>query len=257
VTHISFPRASMYSYEQMILWVSISLEICVLTLIWLRGLSRSFPFFTGYTIYVVLIAAMDGLLASHARLYFYFYWNSDAIEILLSVAAIYESFARVFKGLSKLRRFQFIFAAAIFAALGYSVRSTYEHPPDSRLLAGRILISAVIDVHYVLACLCILFFLLAALLRTRARLPEFGIVLGFGFEAAAFGIAAVVRSEFGTKYAFWSNEFPTVAYIAAGLIWLRAVWNSPETESTPNPNERLADDMRHQVKVLRRFLQKR
>lgn len=246
-------------YNAILTSIYVLTQLCVFLLILRTKLYRRVPVFASYSALVILAASLLFFVESNERLYFSFYWFADAIEMLLAMASIYEAFANVFKGFSRVRGFRWLFPAAIIVGVAYSMWATYIHPPLSRFRTGTILVSAVVDMHYALVCICLLFFLLAAVFRARWRLPEFGIVLGFGIEAAAFGLAAVVRSEFGTKYSFWSTEFPTIAYIASELVWVWAVWGrkSSARSTTPiTPDPQLADDIRRQVKILKKYLGK-
>lgn len=240
--------------------ISLAADACAFFFIWRRGLRKDFPFFSAYIAYSIPAAIFLWIVEPHARLYFYGYWSSDAVDVLLAILAIYECFMRVFRGFSRARWFKWLFPATILLALIYAGWGTYRHPPVGLHLSSSILlVSGIVEVRYVVACICILFFLLVLLFRTRWKLPEFGIVLGFGMEAVTFGIAAVVRSEFGTKHAFWSEQLPGLGFLAAQGIWLWALVRAESSlaKAIPlTPSAEMINGLQEQVQVLKKFIGK-
>src|SRR5438105_441060 len=86
-------------------WVGIALEAWLAILLLRRNAHRQFRFFLIYNIGGVLIDVSRLLVSSNRQIFFEFYWETEAIYVLLAFLAIHEVFYRIFKNFYILRGF--------------------------------------------------------------------------------------------------------------------------------------------------------
>ena len=241
-------------------WLSVALQIWILAAVWRRKLFGSFPFFTGYIAFVTLRAIIGALLLSQQEFYFYFYWITAPIEVLLTLLAAHESFMKVFGNFYLLWWFRFLFPSAIISALAYSGCNAYMHPPVNTNPTGMAIISAQMASQYVILGISVLFFSLVKFLNIRWRVYEYRFVLGFGISALGMAFAGALRSEFGARFSFLNEMLPPVAYVIALSVWLSAVHETgvrvePVGDERPSPRE-LMQELRYHLRIVRAFLKK-
>jgi hypothetical protein len=250
----------MFSSGQTLPWISGTLQVYILLVVGRRHLYRKFPVFTIYIGYVTFQWIVLALFFRKPTIFFYVYWATAPLEVILTLLAAHESFMRVFGNFYLLWWFRFLFPSAIISALAYSGCNAYMHPPINTSPAGMAIISIQIASQYVILGISVLFFLLVKFLNIRWRVHEYRFVLGFGISALGMAFAGALRSEFGTKYAFLNEMLPPVAYVVALLVWLSAVRETEvRTESAvedrPSPRE-LMQELRYHLRVVRTFLKK-
>lgn len=249
----------MHWYDQVLIWASAPLPILIFLMMGRRNLYRRFPVFATYIAYISVTALLYSLFSANYRAYFYLYWYTQVGEMLLAISSVYESFVHTFQSFSRMWWFRSMFPFTIAISVLYAGLESYAHPFNGMDSLDSSLVRIAIVENYVLVGICALFFILVVLLQVRWRLYEFPLVLGFGIAATAFGIAGVVRSEFVTRFSFFSVELPGVAFIVAELLWLSAVLakESPMAQNLPaKPTKEMVGELREQVQVLRRFLGK-
>jgi hypothetical protein len=239
--------------------VSITLQVCVLVLLWRRALWGRFPFFTGYVAYDLLRTIVGSATLSHP-IYFYVYWITAPLEMILMVLAAHESFLKVFRSFYLLWWFRVLVPGAIVAALGYSAYQGYASPSLHASPAGAAIISAALTAQYSILAIAILFFALAMFLRVPWRIHEYRFMLGFALAALAVAFGGTVRSVFGTNFQFLSEMFPAVVYILTLAVWLSAVLHAEPSNrqvlQEQVSGEQVIGKMRHQTEVIRAFLKK-
>src|SRR5438128_5457337 len=81
---------------------------------------KHLPWFAFYVFWEVLVQCEELVtwLTSH-RLYFALYWWIEAAAILLTVAAVRESFLRIFKGFTTMPWFRWVVSGVIGAVVVY------------------------------------------------------------------------------------------------------------------------------------------
>jgi hypothetical protein len=241
-------------------WLSAAVQTWILTVMWRRSLVTRFPLFTVYISFVTVRAVVGSLLLSDEEVYFYFYWITAPLEVLLTLLAAHESFMKVFGNFYLLWWFRFLFPSAIISALAYSGCNAYMHPPVNTSPAGMAIISAQMASQYIILGISVLFFSLVKFLNIRWRVHEYRFVLGFGISALGMAFAGALRSEFGIKFAFLNEMLPPVTYVIALLVWLSAVRETevqaePTVDDRPSPRE-LMQELRYHLRIVRTFLKK-
>jgi hypothetical protein len=246
-----------YWFGLSLLWVPIALRLWIFLLLGRRNLYRRFPWFSLYTLYMVISGLLKGVFLSDWHVYFYVYWIAEPGEILLSILAVHESFMKVFGDFYRLLWFRFLFPAAIATALLYSGWKAYAHPPQQVSAVGSAIVSMAIAAQYSILGIAILFFLLVRFIHVRWRLYEFRFVLGFGVASLIYAFAAVFRSENGTHFAFLSEYLPGMGYVLAVFIWLNAML-AMEPKNGDNiggmRESQLLQDLHLHLRTIKRFL---
>ena len=207
--------------------------------LWRKDLFGTFPLFASYSL-CMLASTVTYLITLPTRhAYFYAYWITTPLQVLLAILAVHESFRKVFRVFYLLRWFRICFPAGIVIALSYASIRSYFHPPVHAPGIYAAIISGMLAAQYVILTIAIIFFALVKLLQVPWRIHEFRIVLGFGFSAAVMALAASLRSDFGTNFAFLTQMAPALTYILSLAIWLSAVVHplpertGPDKESGP------------------------
>jgi hypothetical protein len=214
--------------------IPILFQICILTLLVRRGLQRRFAWFFAYILYVLIEAVLRLAFSGSRNAYFAVYWSTGVVDVVLTVAALRESFLAIFWPEARLRWFKWIFWICISATLGYAIVAAWLSPPHqaSRLVA--IIIDCNIGIQYLVAVVGMLYFCLTRLFTVWEYNWESGIVLGFGVNATIEAGAQLFRSAFGTRFAWVSTWLPAVSYIVAELTW---VWTFLQPErQLPEPD---------------------
>ncbi len=184
---------------------------------------RTFPVFTVYSAFVLIQTLLGIATVSHPRYYFYFFWLTAPVEILLTILATLESFWRVLRSFQLLRWFRFVLPAAILIALGYAALQGYRFPPVEATPAQAAIINVTVAAHYAILAVAVLFFALVALLHVPWRVHEHRFMLGFGIAALAVAFGGSVRAVFGSHFEFVSRQAQPIGYLIALLIWFSAV----------------------------------
>jgi len=212
-----------------LLWVTgAALLVLTFAAVLRRRLFYEYPVFFAYAAFQVLGTALRSgvhLLQLHHRVsygdYFYTYWETQAISIVLSFAVIYEIYCGVFQRYDALQRV----GGILFACAGIALLAAAGWLAVSAPVAGQPgIVTAVLVMERsvrVMQCGLVLFLFLAAF---YFGLPwqnyRFGIALGFGVFASIELAAVAVRSQIGASVAAACSQINSAAYSFGVMIWL-------------------------------------
>jgi hypothetical protein len=87
---------------------------------WRQRLYARFPLFAAYIAYVAVQMVLRSAFLANQHFYFYVYWLTAPIEVILSLLAAHESFLKVFRSFYLLWWFRIFFPGAIVVAVAYS-----------------------------------------------------------------------------------------------------------------------------------------
>jgi len=233
-------------------WLPLALQAWLLILLVNKGLSRRFPLFLLYIVSQIVTGLARATLISN-KSYFYVYWWTAGIEALLSFLAIHESFRAVFRAFYRLQWFRMLWPGAIALIWAYAAWRAWANPPSHFTRTGAMLVSVAIVASYTIVGLALLFFLLVKIVRIRWHLYEFSIVYGIGFALLGMMIAALVRSEFGKKFAFMTEWGPPLAYLVGVLVWISAFLRTEPEIRIDTPPDVLLRGMRENLNVVRKI----
>ena len=202
------------------------LQAGLILLMWKRKLHRLFPLFFAYVSAEVLIflVLFPTLRWGGYLTYFYMYWVSEVISLILGFEVIHEVFMDVFRpyhALKDMGSVLFKWAALVMILVAAVVASASPAGKEGFLVQGVTTMHRCIRV---IQCGLILFLLLfSKYLGVSRRQHSFGIALGFG------GFAATELTMFALNASGHTSQGVTslvtmAAYNIAILIWLVYAW---------------------------------
>jgi hypothetical protein len=191
--------------------------------------------------------------SGHGSLYFYVYWVSEALYVVLTFLVLQEAFRSVFRNFYSLRWFKLSFPGIGILILFVAIlRAVYFRPANHSPLTVT-LISLEIAVGFLQFAIFCLFILLVRFFHMRWRQQAFGIVLGFGIAAAGSLVAFLLRSEFGTKLDPMFRIATPLSYIIGVAVWLATFLKSEPSQPAKSWDSALTPDQ--MISELRRHTQ--
>jgi hypothetical protein len=233
--------------------------LAVAIVVFYRRLYREFPFFFSYLMTVVVVEVIRLTLQHRSQiLYFYVYWATETIVVLLAFLVLYEVFLlRLFPGINitPILRYLFPISAAVVAGLTLLMFVTAPSGGPTRLavLVGEFTLALSFCQVAVLAFFCALMLFMSR----EWRRHELGIAAGFGIYGSVKLFTTVQRAQqhYGSAAI---HQLPTVAYAVAALIWLFYLSRSdPEPEETVITEEMVQQVERVYGEVLQMFKKRR
>lgn len=244
-------------FYSIVSFLGVPLVLLVAVVMVHRKLTREFPFFFVY-LNVVLVTELIRHIFLHRPWiqYFYAYWGSEAVVVLLSFLVLYEVFLiRLFPGINitPIYRYLVPISGAVVAGLTLLMFVSAPSGGPSRLavLVGEFTLALSFCQVAVLAFFCGLMLFMSR----EWRRHELGIAAGFGVYGAVRLITTVQRAQqhYGSV-----QQLPTVAYAVATLIWLFYLSkNDPEPEETVITEEMVQQVERVYGEVLEMFRKRR
>lgn len=213
----------------LVLVLSLLLELWLLVLLIKRRVRVHFPFFFAFAVYTTAATAARLITAAHYRIYFYTFWWTEALLLVLSLAALHEVFYWMFEGFYQLWWFRVPYYGSIAVIVAVAIRNAIVSPPVQALPVISMILDVGVGVNLLLVAMASLFFALRKLFMVEFRRYAYGIVLGFGISGLGPLLGFLARSEFGTKFDFFARYSAAIGYILAVAIWI-TVFVRPESE---------------------------
>jgi hypothetical protein len=160
--------------------------------------------------------------------YFYVYWWSDFIGVLVALLAIYETFLRrIFPRFAAVRFYRYLFpaAAVIIAFLAFLA---VQHSADTR--TSYQVTSRVLD--FVRSAVIGFFVAVILLMGRQFSGYEFSVAAGFGIQAAVALANAALRVQAHNRSTLMDRIEPLV-FDASCIIWLWAFSRENKSASPP------------------------
>ena len=216
----------MFSNPMITLWIiGLLLKATLLIVLTVRKVWRRFPIFTAYAssnfVFGVALYILHAISPSNIA-YFYLYWVSQAIGLVLGLGVIYEIFAHLFRpypALRKLALLMFRVAVLVLVALGCIAAYFQPHAVTEKISAA--FLAGEIGTRILQVGLLVFLFIFASVFGLYWRQYAFGIALGLGLYAIVQLVSVAARSQFGRETA--SHTFAVVGMVAFNsslLIWL-------------------------------------
>jgi hypothetical protein len=186
-----------------------------------KGMWRRFPFFTAYSFFTLLETVATLAVHQNRSAFFYTYWASECIGVVLGMAVTYEVFGHLFAahpGLRKLARLIFRGALAALLVLGFAVFIGQAHTQINTAPNAILVIEEATRIVEV--GLIMFLFLFSTAFGLHWRQPVFGIALGLGVFAAVELITVTVKSQMVGHASDALSIVRMVSYNLSLLIWL-------------------------------------
>ena len=202
------------------LWVTpLIAQFVIAVFMLIRKLYRVLPCFFAYTAFeVVRELALLPLYSSRYR-YFYGYWVTEAICILLGIAVIAELFDKLFEsydGLKSLGTVLFRWAALVMMLVAFASAATLP-PQANSIPAAALVMERTLRVLQV--GLLAFLFLFSSYFRVMLADILFGVAAGFGLFGALSIALAAARMYFGPPVVSFYTLANSVSYNVAVFIW--------------------------------------
>ncbi len=207
-----------------VLWLSAPvLQAAVLYFMYRRQLHKEYPYFFNYTILQILTVAFLAVVRPISYTTYYFgYWVTISLSILLSFAVLQEIFTDAFRPFEALRDLSVILfrwsALVVLLVAGMSAISSVHTNQVDAITSTIFLVERNVRV---MQCGLVFFLLLfSEYLGISRRHILFGIALGFGFFAAISMLVVTAIPHTTIIKRSTLNELNSGAYVISCLIWL-------------------------------------
>jgi len=207
------------------MWLGgIALQVALAIMIVSRKTWARFPLFTAY---VLTNLGVSGLLylinALHAPryVYFYCYWITQAITLLLGLATVFEIFTTLLVSYPGLRKLASLVCRYTMLALGLfgALVIIFHHQGETTPNAPLFILEVAVRIGEV--GLVVLLFAFAGIFGLPWRRSAFGIALGIGMYAGVQLAVVAFQSYAGERRAWNIATFATmVAFDLSLFIWL-------------------------------------
>jgi len=213
-----------------VLIAALAVNVWLLIIVRREGVRKQLPWFALYVAWELTLTCIQlaAWIISH-RLYVAVYWWMEAIEVVLIVAAVRESFLLIFEGFTSKPEFRWSVWGVIAAVILYSGWKAIYAPPVQGNRLALFIIGAEFAFRWGIAGIGVLTTVWSWLLTEPANTREDAVVTGFGIASVAFVATTVIVSVFGTRYLFFSKYLPSVGYFMAAFWWIR-VFSRPVKE---------------------------
>jgi hypothetical protein len=205
-----------------VLWMAAPfLQLLILGFMVRRKIRTEFPFFFTYTVFQVLsFAVLFAIFHFSPSNYFYAYWTSSALGVMLAFAVIHEVFCyaiRPYVGLRDLGNLLFRWATFLLVLIGGMLAISAAG------MTSKQLYSAIIDAERavrLMQCGLLLFiFVCSSYLGLTWRNFASGIALGYGIFAATDLVMFSLRAQLGPAWNSKLSVITTAAYNLSVLTW--------------------------------------
>lgn len=207
--------------ETVVFAVNLAINLWLLIILQRQRVRMRLPWFVYYVAWVVITGLLQLVLALKGhRLLVLLYWWMEAVEIFLIVAAVRESFFRIFRGFTKMRWFRWTVSGLITAVLGYSAWKALYHPPVQISRLATFVLVAESVFRWGILGIALLTTVLSAAVSEPMDTREDAVVTGFGVASFGFLIYVVSRWFFGLKYISLTKYASSVGYFGAAFWWI-------------------------------------
>jgi hypothetical protein len=232
------------------------LQVWLAALLLHRKIPKLFPMFFAYVAFSAGATVARLWAFSDYRVFYFVYWGTEAIAVVLITLALLEVFRWIFALFWQSWWYRGFLYGAILLVLGLAIANAVLNPPAHMHPIGAAIFSSGIVLNFMQLTIFAVFWLLSKHLQIGFRRYAFGIMIGFGVSSFGTLFAMVLRSGFGTNFTTVSAYIPPVADILALGFWLHVFWRKepPEAErSLPLTPEELAEQMRRYSELMKQY----
>ncbi len=204
------------------LWLGSFLFQAVLgVVLFVRRFWQKYPFFTLYLYFNLISTILCYVVRNKGIPYFYAFWSTQAISIILGFAVVFEifdHFLAVHAGLRRLALLCFRCAVAILICVGVFVTLMQSSAIPSRIASSVLTVeeaTRTIEVGLIL-----FLFIFATAFGLHWRQHVFGIALGLGIYASVELIAVTMHLYSGVSSVPILSAIEMISFVSSLLIWL-------------------------------------
>jgi len=158
----------------------------LLIIVYLQGIRRQLPWFALYVAWEFLAQSTQvGLYLIGRQFYLKAFWWLEAVEIVLTVAAVRESFLRIFQGFTRKPAFRWSVWTVIVVVVAYSAWKAVYAPPLQVSRLSTFVFGAEFLFRWGFLGITALTVVLSLLMKEGIT-REDAIVTGFGAAAGSF-----------------------------------------------------------------------
>jgi hypothetical protein len=203
------------------LWYAgLAFQALLAVVLLVKKLYRTFPFFTTYILFNFGSAIVCYSLRNQGITYFYAFWISEVITIVLGFAIVFEIFQHFFSvhsGLRKLASLSFRIALVILISVGIIVAFTRTSAIPSRIVTAVLTLEqAARTIEVGLVMFLFVFF---AAFGLHWRQHVFGIAVGVAIFSSVELIVITMHLYFGIGSTPSLSVIQMLAFVTSLLIW--------------------------------------
>jgi len=207
--------------ETLAIVANLLVNLWLLIIVHRQCVRKQLPWFASYIAWEVVSGSFElAFWLSNRPLFPGLYWSFEAVEIALIVAAVRESFLRMFQGFTTIRGFRWSVWSVIGGVVIYSVWKAIHVPPLQASRLGVFVAGAEFLFRWGIAGIALLTAFLSIRMHESMDTREHAVVTGFGIASLAFVLYIGSFSVFPTKYIFLFKYLPTVGYFLAAFWWI-------------------------------------
>lgn len=195
-------------------------HVWLLIILQRQGVRKQLPWFALYVMWECLTTLGQlTLWLARRKLYYAAFWWIEAVDIALTVAAVRESFLRIFQGFTRKRGFRWSVWSVIVIVVAYSAWKAVYAPPLQVTRLFTFVFGAEFLFRWGFLGITALTAVLSLLMKEGIT-REDAVVTGFGAAAGVFLLYLGTFSLFGIKYVFLTKYIPSVGYFVAVFWWI-------------------------------------
>lgn len=212
--------AQTFLVDLVLLIGSLAVDIWLLVILQRHGVRKQLPWFALYVVWGVLLQATQIVArAISLGLYIVVYWCMEAVAVLLIVAAVRESFLRIFQGFTRKPGFQASVWTVIGLVVVYSAWKAIHAPPLQTRRLATFVFGAEFLFRWGIVGIAVLTTGLSLLLKEGIT-REDAVVTGFGVASLAIVLYVNSFSLLGSQYIFLTKYISSVGYFVAAFWWI-------------------------------------
>jgi hypothetical protein len=186
-----------------------------------QGARKQLPWFVLYVAWGILLAGVQLVAWTISpKLYVAVYWWMEGIAVVFIVAAVRESFLRIFRGFTRIAGFRWSVWIVIGAVVAYSAWKAIYAPPVQGTKLDAFVFGAEFLFRWGIFGIAALTTILSVVVKEPMDTREDAVVTGFGVASVTVLAHVVSFSLFGTKYTFFTKYIPSMGYFLAVFWWI-------------------------------------
>jgi hypothetical protein len=206
------------------LWfLGTALQVAVAFFMHKKGYRREYPFFFSYVIFqAISVSALFAIwVTAGYTTYYYAYWTSSAVGVLLSFMVMYEIFTDAFRPYEALRDLgAMLFRWSGLILLLLAILSSSIAKQTDTDIAYDALMTVERSVLMMQCGLVLFLMLFSRYLGITKRHYPFGIALGFGVNASIDLIIFTIRTHFGFTAVTALRTISASGAMLSIVVWL-------------------------------------